>query len=175
MVLCVNRLVILGRREARASFRFGLACDRHGGSGSVFAVPKLLKQHGLSVDDIGLWELNEAFAVQVLYCADRLGIPMDRLNVNGGGITIGHPFGMSGTRMAGHALAEGRRCGARYVVVTMCVGGGMGAAGLVCSPRPLDGGLRSPCKSYGKHDSLRRSLQARGDLSLAFGAKAAFL
>ena len=100
------------------------------GIGPVFAVPKLLKQHGLSVDDIGLWELNEAFAVQVLYCADRLGIPMDRLNVNGGGITIGHPFGMSGTRMAGHALAEGRRRGVRYVVVTMCVGGGMGAAGL---------------------------------------------
>jgi acetyl-CoA C-acetyltransferase len=100
------------------------------GIGPVFAVPKLLKQHGLSADDIGLWELNEAFAVQVLYCADRLGIPMDRLNVNGGGITIGHPFGMSGARMAGHALAEGRRRGVRYVVVTMCVGGGMGAAGL---------------------------------------------
>ena len=100
------------------------------GIGPVFAVPKLLKRHGLSVDDIGLWELNEAFAVQVLYCADRLGIPMDRLNVNGGGITIGHPFGMSGTRMAGHALAEGRRRSVRYVVVTMCVGGGMGAAGL---------------------------------------------
>jgi acetyl-CoA C-acetyltransferase len=100
------------------------------GIGPVFAVPKLLQQHGLKVEDIGLWELNEAFAVQVLYCADRLGIPMDRLNVNGGGITIGHPFGMSGTRMAGHALAEGRRRGVRYVVVTMCVGGGMGAAGL---------------------------------------------
>jgi acetyl-CoA C-acetyltransferase len=107
----------------------GCAPDEMGIS-PVFAVPKLLKQHGLSVDDIGLWELNEAFAVQVLYCADRLGIPMDRLNVNGGGITIGHPFGMSGTRMAGHALAEGRRRSVRYVVVTMCVGGGMGAAGL---------------------------------------------
>ena len=101
------------------------------GIGPVFAVPKLLQRHGLSVDDIGLWELNEAFAVQVLYCADRLGIPMDRLNVNGGAIAIGHPFGMSGTRMAGHALAEARRRGERYAVVTMCVGGGMGAAGLL--------------------------------------------
>lgn len=100
------------------------------GIGPVFAVPKLLKQAGLTVDDIGLWELNEAFAVQVLYCADRLGIPMDRLNVNGGAITIGHPFGMSGARMTGHALLEGRRRGVKYVVVTMCIGGGMGAAGL---------------------------------------------
>jgi acetyl-CoA C-acetyltransferase len=100
------------------------------GIGPVFAIPKLLKQTGLKIEDIGLWELNEAFAVQVLYCADRLGIPMDRLNVNGGGITIGHPFGMSGTRMVGHVLAEGRRRGERYAVVTMCVGGGMGAAGL---------------------------------------------
>jgi len=100
------------------------------GIGPVFAVPKLLQRHGLTVDDIGVWELNEAFAVQVLYCADRLGIPIDRLNVNGGGISIGHPFGMSGTRMAGQALAEARRRGERYAVVTMCVGGGMGAAGL---------------------------------------------
>ncbi|MFM7275863.1 MAG: acetyl-CoA C-acyltransferase [Gammaproteobacteria bacterium] len=100
------------------------------GIGPVFAVPKLLKQHGLSMDDIGLWELNEAFAVQVIYCRDRLGIPADRLNVNGGAISIGHPYGMSGARMVGHALREGKRRGVKYVVVTMCVGGGMGAAGL---------------------------------------------
>ncbi|WP_239805363.1 acetyl-CoA C-acyltransferase [Croceicoccus hydrothermalis] len=100
------------------------------GIGPVFAVPKLLKQFGLSVGDIGLWELNEAFAVQVLYCRDRLGIPDDRLNVNGGSISIGHPFGMTGARCVGHALIEGRRRDVRYVVVTMCVGGGMGAAGL---------------------------------------------
>ncbi|MCK7544908.1 acetyl-CoA C-acyltransferase [Marinobacter bryozoorum] len=100
------------------------------GIGPVYAVPKLLKQHGLKVDDIGLWELNEAFAVQVLYCRDKLGIPDDRLNVNGGAISIGHPYGMSGARMVGHALLEGKRRGVKYVVVTMCVGGGMGAAGL---------------------------------------------
>jgi len=100
------------------------------GIGPVFAVPKLLTMAGLGMEDIDLWELNEAFAVQVIYCRDRLGIPNDRLNVNGGAISIGHPYGMSGARMVGHALIEGRRRGARYVVCTMCVGGGQGAASL---------------------------------------------
>ncbi|WP_297007691.1 acetyl-CoA C-acyltransferase [uncultured Corynebacterium sp.] len=100
------------------------------GIGPVFAIPKLLEQHGLTIDDIDLWELNEAFASQALYCRDTLGIDPAKFNVNGGAISIGHPYGMSGARMVGHALLEGRRRGARYVVITMCIGGGMGAAGL---------------------------------------------
>ena len=100
------------------------------GIGPVFAVPRLLSRHGLRMDEIDLWELNEAFAVQVIYCRDRLGIPNDRLNVNGGSISVGHPFGMTGARMTGHALLEGKRRNAKYVVVTMCIGGGQGAAAL---------------------------------------------
>ncbi|WP_425317845.1 acetyl-CoA C-acyltransferase [Pseudomonas nitroreducens] len=107
----------------------GLAPEEMG-IGPVLAVPKLLRQHGLKIDDIGLWELNEAFACQVLYCRDKLGIDNEKLNVNGGAIAIGHPYGMSGARMVGHALLEGKRRGVKYVVITMCVGGGMGAAGL---------------------------------------------
>ena len=100
------------------------------GIGPVFAVPKLLERNGLGMDDIDLWELNEAFAVQVLYCRDKLGIPNEKLNVNGGAISIGHPYGMSGARLVGHALIEGKRREAKYVVCTMCIGGGQGAASL---------------------------------------------
>ena len=100
------------------------------GVGPVVAVPRLLERHGLKIDDIDLWELNEAYAVQVIYCRDKLGIDPEKLNVNGGSISLGHPYGMTGARLAGHILIEGRRRGAKYGVVTMCIGGGMGAAGL---------------------------------------------
>jgi acetyl-CoA C-acetyltransferase len=122
-----NNLPVLGIYRGLAIA--GLEPDEMG-IGPVYAVPRLLERTGLKVDDIGLWELNEAFAVQVIYCRDKLGIPSDKLNVDGGAISIGHPYGMSGARMVGHALLEGKRRKVKYVVVTMCVGGGMGAAGL---------------------------------------------
>ena len=119
------------RRSASSAASASPAASRtRWASARCIAVPRLLERHGLTMDDIDLWELNEAFAVQVLYCRDKLGIPNDELNVDGGAISIGHPYGMSGARMVGHALIEGKRRGAKYVVCTMCVGGGMGAAGL---------------------------------------------
>ena len=133
-------LTVMSRSEAeqrglpilgiyRATAVAGCAPDEMG-IGPVFAIPKLLKHAGLGVGDIGVWEINEAFAVQVLYCRDKLGIPNQRLNINGGAISIGHPFGMSGARMVGHALLEARRRNEKYAVVSMCIGGGMGAAAL---------------------------------------------
>src|SRR5439155_24049515 len=132
LVMSMDRAKALGIRPKLIFRGFAVAaCEPDEmGIGPVFAVPRLLERHGLKVSNIDLWELNEAFAVQVVYCRDKLGIPMDTLNVDGGAIAIGHPYGMSGARMVGHALIEGKRRRARYVVCTMCIGGGMGAAGL---------------------------------------------
>jgi acetyl-CoA C-acetyltransferase len=129
-----QRSARLRRRSAARKRRCGSGFGKPsatGGNGPAFAVPRLLQRHGLTVNDVGLWELNEAFASQALYCRDTLGIDPERLNVNGGAISIGHPFGMSGARLVGHAMLEGKRRGVKFAVVTMCVAGGMGAAGLL--------------------------------------------
>jgi acetyl-CoA C-acetyltransferase len=131
VLMSAERVRAMGIKKPLGIFRgYAVAgCDPDEmGIGPIYAVPKLLKQLNLKIDDIGLWELNEAFAVQVLYCQDKLGIPSERLNVNGGAIAIGHPYGVSGTRLVGHALMEGRRRGVKYIIATMCVGGGQGAA-----------------------------------------------
>jgi acetyl-CoA acetyltransferase len=128
--MAASPFVMVGLADGSSHSELLTAQPDEVGIGPVFAILKLLERFNLKMDDIGLWELNEAFAVQVLYCRDKLGIPNELLNVNGGAISIGHPYGMSGARMTGHALIEGKRRGAKYVVITMCIGGGQGAAGL---------------------------------------------